>query len=434
MNADQALSRPAPAPASTAMQGVTPGLSYGLLGLPLAFVALPLYVQLPPHYASTYGVPLASLGLLLLAVRVLDALVDPGIGRLVDRLLDAPAGWRLAAAGGAATALALAFHALFFPRVEGTGPLLAWAGITLTAACLGYSGLSVLHQAWGARLGGDPTARARVVAWREGAGLLGVVTASVLPGVLGLGAAAAALAATLALGVMALRFAPAPQPMETPSDEPSVWVPWQWHGFRRLLGLYLLNGVASALPATLVLFYIRDRLQWPGGEPWLLGLYFCAAAVSLPVWVRLIARLGLARAWAAGMGLSIVSFAGAAVLGPGDGAWFAAVCAASGLALGADLCVPPAMLAGELRQPGRHADGVAFGWWHATTKLNLALAAGVALPLLQWLGYQPGQADPAGQQALALVYALLPCALKLAALAALWLGWIRHREYLETST
>ena len=33
-----------------------PGLAYGLLGLLLAFVALPLYVLLPNHYARAYGV------------------------------------------------------------------------------------------------------------------------------------------------------------------------------------------------------------------------------------------------------------------------------------------------------------------------------------------------------------------------------------------
>ena len=38
------------------------GLRYGLLGLPLAFVALPLYVVLPNHYAREFDVPLAALG------------------------------------------------------------------------------------------------------------------------------------------------------------------------------------------------------------------------------------------------------------------------------------------------------------------------------------------------------------------------------------
>jgi len=38
------------------------GFGYGLLGLPLAFVALPLYVHLPNLYASRYGLSLATLG------------------------------------------------------------------------------------------------------------------------------------------------------------------------------------------------------------------------------------------------------------------------------------------------------------------------------------------------------------------------------------
>ena len=60
------------------------GLRYGLLGLPLAFLALPLYVSLPAYYAREHGLALASLGALLLAARAADALLDPLIGRLSD--------------------------------------------------------------------------------------------------------------------------------------------------------------------------------------------------------------------------------------------------------------------------------------------------------------------------------------------------------------
>jgi len=62
------------------------GLRYGLLGLPLAFVALPLYVILPNHYARAFGAPLALLGAVLLAARLVDAVLDPWIGRWCDRL------------------------------------------------------------------------------------------------------------------------------------------------------------------------------------------------------------------------------------------------------------------------------------------------------------------------------------------------------------
>ena len=67
------------------------GLAYGALGLPLAFVALPLYVVLPNHYAERFGVPLAALGGVLLAVRALDAVLDPWSGRGMYALLARPA-------------------------------------------------------------------------------------------------------------------------------------------------------------------------------------------------------------------------------------------------------------------------------------------------------------------------------------------------------
>src|SRR5512133_1831416 len=75
----------AAAPAAGWRGGWRQGLAYGGLGLPLAFVALPLYVLLPKHYAAEFGVPLAALGALLLGARLLDAFADPVIGRLADR-------------------------------------------------------------------------------------------------------------------------------------------------------------------------------------------------------------------------------------------------------------------------------------------------------------------------------------------------------------
>ena len=49
-------------------------MRYGLLALPLAFVALPMYVNLPHFYATQFAVPLASLGAVLLFTVTLGAL------------------------------------------------------------------------------------------------------------------------------------------------------------------------------------------------------------------------------------------------------------------------------------------------------------------------------------------------------------------------
>jgi Na+/melibiose symporter-like transporter len=287
--------------------------------------------------------------------------------------------------------------------------------------------LSVLHQAWGARLGGDEDQRARIVSWREGLALVGVLIASVLPSVAGLSITTVVFAFTLAAGVALLVRAPQPRMGAVQAQSPSLLEPLGTGAFRRLLAVYLVNGVASAVPATLVLFFIRDRLQAQAFEPLFLASYFAAGALSMPLWVRLVARLGLARTWLAGMLLAIVTFAWAAGLGAGDVVGYTAVCIASGIALGADLTLPGALLAGVIQRAGhgQRLEGAYFGWWNFCTKFNLALAAGVALPLLSMFGYTPGTRSPQALEALTLAYCLLPCLLKLVAATALWTLWVR---------
>ena len=412
-------------PESAWQGGWRNGLSYGGLGLPLAFVALPLYVVLPNHYASVHGVPLALLGAVLLGARLLDAVVDPLIGRWADELFagSPQRAWRALAA--AALVLVLGFRALFFPAVDGMTALLCWCATGLAVTYLSFSTVSVIHQAWGAHLGGGETQRARIVAWREGLSLAGVLVASVLPSLAGLGASTLAFTALLLAGTLMLWHAPLPaMPREAPTAAPLA-LPWATPAFRRLLAIYLCNGIASAVPATLVLFFIRDRLQAPAFEPLFLVSYFAAGALSIPLWVRLVAHYGLARSWLGSMGLAIAGFGWATRLGAGDVAAFTAVCLTSGVALGADLTLPSALLTGVIQRAGhaQRAEGSYMGWWNFATKLNLALAAGLALPVLQAFGYAPGVRDAAALSALTGAYCLLPCTLKLAAAALLYFTW-----------
>ena len=413
--------------AAGAAVSVRDGTTYGALGLPLAFVALPLYVILPNHYATVFGVPLAVLGALLLATRLLDAFADPWIGRWADAWFAHSTRRVLVVSAIAAVVLAAGFHALFSPQVQEPTMLLAWCGAFLAVTYLSYSVLSVVHQAWGARLGGDATQRARIVAWREGLALTGVLVASVLPSLAGMGPTSVVFAVMLVVGVSLLAVAPRSVASPNRGPAPSMRLPLSNPGFRRLLMVFMVNGVASAVPATLVLFFIRDRLQLPAYEPLFLFSYFAAGALSMPLWVRAVARFGLSRSWLAGMLLAITAFIGAASLGQGDLVGFTVICVASGLALGADLALPGALLAGVIQRSGHsgQAEGAYFGWWNFATKLNLALAAGLALPLLGAFGYTPGARDAGALQALALAYGVLPCALKLLAAALLYGVWMR---------
>jgi glycoside/pentoside/hexuronide:cation symporter, GPH family len=206
----------------------------------------------------------------------------------------------------------------------------------------------------------------------------------------------------------------------------ALWLPFGQRSFRALLAVFMLNGIASAVPATLVLFFIQDRLVAPASmEPAFLGSYFVCAALSIPLWLALVKRLGLARVWLVGMLLSIAVFAWATQIGEGQNAAFLVVCALSGIALGTDLALPGALLAGVVQSSGHsgQAEGAYFGWWNFAIKLNLALAAGLALPLLGLFGYAPGSRDPQALAALVAAYCVLPCVLKLMAAGGLY-AWV----------
>jgi GPH family glycoside/pentoside/hexuronide:cation symporter len=43
---------------------------------------------------------------------------------------------------------------------------------------------------------------------------------------------------------------------------------------------FVANGIANAVPATLLVFYVTDRLQAPQWTPWLLATYFACGMLS----------------------------------------------------------------------------------------------------------------------------------------------------------
>jgi Na+/melibiose symporter-like transporter len=400
--------------------------AYGLLGLPLAMAALPVYVHLPKFYADDLGMPLAVVGAVLLGTRLADAVSDPLLGYLSDRT-----GRRIALVAASLPLLALGLLALFHPPAD---PSLhaPWLAVGLLATYLGFSMASIAYQAWGAQLSTDTHERTRIAAAREIFTLIGVLVAAVAPHLLG-GENAQGLGrfsvmfTVLILACGAATLIAAPRPPLRRADASSVFgairQPLGNADFRVLLVVFVLSGIAAAIPSTLVLFFIQDVLQAPALTALFLVLYFLAGAAGIPLWVGLARRIGKGNAWFASMLLAIGAFAWAYALGPGDVVAYGVICVLSGIALGADLALPPSLLAdvidGDPRsRAGAAAEGSYFGLWNLVTKANLAAAAGIALPVLAWLGYQPGA--PAGTGALSLVYCLLPCAFKLGSAAVLW--------------
>ena len=412
VNAIAAVPRPAGAPQALG--------AYAAFAAPLMMTALPLAILLPRFYAERTGLSLGAIGLVLLGARLLDALVDPLLGSWVDAQKGHGSYTRPMAI--AALPLALGFVLLFDPPAFGSAGALVWLAATSTCAYVGYSLASIAYQAWGAELAHDDAGRARVPAAREGIGLLGVLVGGALPALVGHGVVSGVFVLALALGLaLLIRHAPRPRaPVRATAGVrfAQFGVPLGAPRFRWLLAVFALNAIAPAITATVFQFFVLDRLQLPETRVGLfLAVYFVAGAASMPLWLRMAQRIGLQGAWLAGMVAAVAAFAWSVSLDAGDAIAFAWICAVSGLAFGADLALPPALLARviDANGHGNQREGAYFGLWNLVNKLCLALAGGIALPLLDALGYTPGARDDAALDALAVAYAAVPCALKLAA-------------------
>lgn len=400
-------------------------LRYSLFAAPLAMAALPIYVHVPKLYAE-FGLSLGLLGGLLLALRSLDALIDPWLGRWADHMRS-----RFKACLIASVALLLGMLALLNPAAA---PVALWLWLTgsLLLVYFGFSLATIAYGAWGAELPRTPAARTTVTATREAVGLGGVLLAAALPSVLatinadGLSRFAWVFVVALVGAMVCLR--PLRDEKVAAASNGPLFAVLRDRRFVLLLAVFAINGIASAIPATLLLFFVDDVLQARDWEPIFLVGYFLAGALAMPVWTALARRYGKQNAWAIGMLTAIVAFCSAATFGAGDRIPFLLVCIASGIALGADLALPPSILADTIdanqKQTLQHGAGSYFGLWALVTKANLALAAGLALPLVGAFGYRV--ADPTSNVgALTMAYALIPCALKL--LALILLLRLRHR-------
>jgi GPH family glycoside/pentoside/hexuronide:cation symporter len=398
---------------------------WSLFAAMIAAAGLPIYINAPKFYTETYGVPLASLGLTLAALRLIDVVQDPVLGWLADAQRRARGLWVWVAT----VIMALAMFGLF--AVPPPFAPLIWFALMMVGLFSAFSFLTIVFYAQGvahsAHLGAG--GHLRLAGWRETGSLLGVCTAAIAPTLLArvtaqpltgfaIGFVAFALMATLS---MRGNWRPGPPRPASPSIRRMILPVWGDPLARRLLILSLVNSAPVAITSTLFLFYVESVLEMPELSGVILLLFFLSAAISAPIWSRLGRQIGEKRVLAAGMSLSILAFFWATFLGVGDALPFVVISTLSGAALGADMVLLPALFARRLSELAAASESFGFGLWSFVSKLCLALAAAILLPALQSAGFSTtGPNTPAALGLLALLYAALPCGLKLISLGLLW--------------
>ncbi len=411
-------------------------LAYGLTGLPLALMGIPLYVYLPPFYADQLGLGLGAVGLALMLSRLWDVILDPIVGYYADLI---PGPYRrkaLITLGLPIFLLSIGYLMRPQPGV-GLAYLYFWAFL----AFLGWTLISLPYLSLGAEADPTPHGRTRLSATREGAGLVGVVLAAALPIIIGSSQPSALLAAVFWLVALALPLALILLFMAVPDSRSrkqpvalTTGIPLLWANrpLRTLMASFFLNNLSNGIPAALFILFITDRLGAAPSLGILMLLYFGAGILALPFWTALAHHLGKRRAWGLSIVLAATSFAFVPFLQTGDTFLFGIICVISGLSLGADMALPAA-IQGDLASRDAEGDGgdrtgLFFGLFGLVTKLALAIAVGLGFGLLSLAGYSADAGATSAStgshdtQVLGWIYGGLPVIFKL---FAAWLVFTR---------
>lgn len=420
---------------------------YALPGIAFAMPTIPVYVFLPAHYAGALGLGLTATGAVLLAARIFDVVTDPLVGYASDRMSTRWGRRKPLVVIGAVIAAISLIKLLDPPAEVSAAYLIVWVMLLY----LGWTLIAVPYTAWGAEISPDYHERSRFAGAREAAMLVGVIAAAAIPSAadsLGVSEGEAlAMVAWLAVAIgaptVALLLWRVPEGAVSTGGSRSLSELYRSlpaiasNGpFMRLLAAWFVNGLANGFPAVLFPLYLKHVLGATGSTVGVFILaYFLCGMLAIPVWLALSRRYGKHRVWCAAMLAACAAFIWVPMVEAGAFGGFFVICIITGMALGADLALPPAMQADvvdyDTLREGHQRAGLFFAFWSMATKLALAVAVGIAFPLLDLFGFDPNAAaNTRGLGALVVIYAIVPTVLKLCAVAMIWghpLTAQRHR-------
>ena len=400
---------------------------------------IPIALYLPFVYSKDLGLDLADVGLILMLARISDVITDPLIGYLSDRTRGR-FGRRKPWIAAGCVVMMFSSYILFNPGAFGLGVsnyyLLTWSILLW----LGWTLVNIPYYAWGAELSEDYHERTRLTGWRQAFAFLGNVSVLAIPVISGqlTGYGAAPKEGLAIVGSMALIALPlliglalwgVPEPQSYGRSHSSIFTyakGMSKNGTFLLLffGFMLMTLGTGWGGATFMLFGAFVVEAENQTQAILLG-YYGANILSLPLWIWLSSKIGKKPTWVIGGVMFVCVTPCFLLLSAGEYWGFFLTLALYGVAGGNFAAISMAMKADVIeiasRRAGENVAGSYIAVWSLGTKLMQALALGTALPLLQYLGF-----DPAGNNTsqeidyLRYVYVLPPWLFYALSVAVIW--------------
>ena len=433
-------------------------LAYGLPALPLASLYFSIYVLIGEFYFKNYGLALSIIGSIFIIIRLFDAFTDPIMGYISDNFplrFGKRKPWVLV--GGI-----LFIFSTWMPFV----PIYQSVDVEyfffwLFISAIGWTIAYAPYYAMGAELSMDYLERSKVTFCRELFTILGIIFASLLYSISfdfdnkifksGIGSNIGLFQICIFSSVffvlsMFLFLLSKSNSKEVSYDKNNILNIFEifislkkQKLMRKLLFSHFINGLANGLPPALFVFYVNSVLKSPEFTGILLFLYFLGALVGVPLWIFISNKLDKHRVWCYAMVYSCFIFIFVLFLKEYDLIFFAIICILSGLALSADLAIPSSIQADiidlEYLKTGKRLTGQFFAFWGLVSKAAIAISTGVALILLDIIGFKSDENN--GKNilfAVSFIYAGLPIILKMFSIYLMWnfkLDKKTHSEILE---
>jgi glycoside/pentoside/hexuronide:cation symporter, GPH family len=436
----------APTRASDRLPAVTV-VALGQFALPLAVAYLPLHLYLTRYYAGDLKLDIATVGLVLVAARLFDFIVDPMIGAVADRYGHAQGRrklWTLIA-----VPITMAGVYLTFMPPAGVGPVYLFLALLLVY--FGWTMGTIAYGAWCAEISGDYAERTRITGVRQMFALLGILIASLAPLFTGGGPGSPAGFAPLmtGLGWIVLALMPLAALLLTafvpePASVARGIVSWSkgikvaaGNGpFMRLLVATLLGGIGSAANLAVVIWFFEVALDLGTAAGVPLVVWLLTSILGAPLWIWVGHKIAKHNA------LILASLCGIAVFGVlffmPKGQFLAtnivmalagitgSAAATLGASIAADVIDLDALRSREARA------GLLLAFWGMAQKMADALGVGLGLLILSLFDFNPnGANDETAVLGLKLAYIAVPIAFSLLSISFLWRFPItpeRHRR------
>ncbi|MBI3438113.1 MAG: MFS transporter [Proteobacteria bacterium] len=353
---------------------------------PLTAMTLPSTIFLPPYFATHLGIPLSIVSAIFIGVRMLDIIVDPGIGNMQDRT-HVPLGrrrfWMLMGLPFMMASIWCVYIGL-------------WPGVPIPTAAaavvfmfVSYATMAIAHLAWSGELVPTYHGRTHVLGAVQVASMIGSSLMLIIAGyvafryrsdllaVYAMGWTIIALLPVTVLACVAL-VQESPRP---PQPHLTLWQTLKTLAknklAQRVLVPDLLLGFAQGISGGLFIFYFEFVLGFEHQAQTMLAIYFLSGLAGVPLWWFLARKLGKHRTLQLLLLYSVLTTALLSQLPRENFALAAPFMFFAGLPFGGGVLLTRSLMADVVDEDevrtGARRSGIYFGILLTTSKVGIAL-------------------------------------------------------------